>query len=265
MVHLKVEQGTLAPVEKARVDAAAVQAESARIDAEHNAMQAADALLLLIGEAPGQRVKLTSEPADVQPLNLDADALVKVALESNPSLIAARARSSAAELWALDARHRRLPKLDANATYGLVGYEPSASKSNSELMGGELPDWSVGATLSIPLLNRADRGAYMERSAQAARARIDHKSLEYSINQQVRTQVRTLTAAHTQVRLARANLALAEQTLAAERALQEAGRAVQKDVLESMSAANDAQVAVERALSDYQLALIELERLKGTL
>jgi len=265
VVHLKVDQGTLAPVEKARVDAAAVQAESALIEAENTALQAADSLLLLIGETPGQAVVLTTEPATVQPLSLDADALVKVALEKNPALTAATARSSAAELWAQDARHRRLPQLDANASYGLVGYEPSASKSTSELMGGDLPDWTMGATLSIPLLNRADRGAYLERSAQAARARTDHKALARSIDQQVRTQVRTLSAAHTQVRLARANLALAEKTLAAERALREAGRAIQKDVLESMATTNDAQVALERALADYQLALIELERLKGTL
>jgi outer membrane protein TolC len=132
-------------------------------------------------------------------------------------------------------------------------------------MSGDLPDWTVGATLSVPLLNRADRGAYLQRTAQAARARSDKDALIRQIDQQVRTQVRTLTAAHTQVRLARANQALASQTLAAERALAEAGRAIQKDVLEAMSTMNDAQVAVQRALADYQLALIELERLKGTL
>jgi outer membrane protein TolC len=265
VVHLKVEQGTLAPVEMARVDAAVIQSESALLEASNTAHQAADMLLLLIGESPGSEVVLTTEPADVQPLSLDAQALVETALSKNPALTAARARSSAAELWALDARRRRLPQLDANASYGLVGYEPSAAKSNTELMSGDLPDWTVGATVRIPLLNRADRGAYLERTAQAARSRVDHEALARSIDQQVRTQVRTLTAAHTQVRLARANLALAQQTLGAERALREAGRAIQKDVLEAMSTSNNAEVAVERALADYQLALIELERLKGTL
>lgn len=265
VVHLKVDQGTLAPVEKARVDAAAVQAESSLIEAKNTALQAADTLLLLIGERPGQAVLLTTEPADVQPLSLDADALVKVAEKSNPSLTAALARVTAAEMSARDARHRRLPQLNANASYGLVGYEPSSTRSTSELMSGDLPDWTVSATLSVPLLNRADRGAYLQRTAQAARARSDKDALIRQIDHQVRTQVRTLTAAHTQVRLARANQALASQTLAAERALAEAGRAIQKDVLEAMSTMNDAQVAVQRALADYQLALIELERLKGTL
>jgi outer membrane protein TolC len=40
---------------------------------------------------------------------------------------------------------------------------------------------------------------------------------------------------------------------------------IQKDVLESIAAVDDARIAMEQARSDYQLALIELERLKGTL
>ena len=63
----------------------------------------------------------------------------------------------------------------------------------------------------------------------------------------------------------RANEALEAKTLEAQRALREAGRAIQKDVLESISLLNDGKVATEKALADYQLAIIELERLKGTL
>ncbi len=265
VVHLLVEQGTVAPVERARVDAAVVQAESSLIDAENSALQAADGLLLLIGEKPGSVVKLTTEPVSPKVLELDVDALVKVALEHNPTLRAAQIRVDAAKLARLHARHRRLPQLDATASYGLIGYEPSASKSVSELFGGDLPDWTVGANLSMPLLNRADRGSFLQRQAEAAKARSVKDALSRTIDQDVRTQVRTLKAAHTQVRLAEANLKFATKTLGAERALREAGRAIQKDVLEAMAAHKDAQVALERARSDFQLALIELERLKGTL
>tara|TARA_B100000519_G_C13873545_1_gene264821 strand:- start:143 stop:382 length:240 start_codon:yes stop_codon:yes gene_type:complete len=78
-------------------------------------------------------------------------------------------------------------------------------------------------------------------------------------------QVRAVEAAVVQVNLASANLRFAEQTLNAERALREAGRVIQKDLLESMASVDDARTQVEQAKGDYQLALIELERLKGTL
>ena len=81
----------------------------------------------------------------------------------------------------------------------------------------------------------------------------------------LRTQSRAVEAASVQVSLARANLDLAEQTLSADRALTEAGRVIQKDLLESIRGLDDARTQLEQAKGDYQLALIELERLKGTL
>ena len=68
-----------------------------------------------------------------------------------------------------------------------------------------------------------------------------------------------------QVNLARANLDLAIKTLDADRALTEAGRVIQKDLLESIRTVDDARAQLEQAKGDYQLAIIEMERLKGTL
>ena len=90
-------------------------------------------------------------------------------------------------------------------------------------------------------------------------------NVERQIRSSIRTQVRAVEAASVQVNLAIANLEFAEQTLTAERALREAGRVIQKDLLESMANGDDARTQLEQAKGDYQLALIELERLKGTL
>ena len=51
----------------------------------------------------------------------------------------------------------------------------------------------------------------------------------------------------------------------AERALLEAGRTLQKDVLEAIRAVDTARADLQKAGADYQLAIIELERLKGSL
>ena len=72
-------------------------------------------------------------------------------------------------------------------------------------------------------------------------------------------------SAKLQIDLAAANLVAAEQTLSADRALRDAGRAIQKDVLESIRDFNNARVDAEKARADYNLALIELSRLRGAL
>ena len=51
----------------------------------------------------------------------------------------------------------------------------------------------------------------------------------------------------------------------AERALRDAGRAIEKDVLESLRDLDNARAEVERARSDFALAGVELERLQGEL
>ena len=63
--------------------------------------------------------------------------------------------------------------------------------------------------------------------------------------------------------LAQTNLKLAKQTDEADRALRDAGRKTQTELLNSMKALEDAQLAVERSQTDYLLAEIELKNLMG--
>jgi outer membrane protein len=265
VVYAKVDQGTLAPVEKARVDALKVQAERELLTAVDVARNTEDSLLLLMGERPGTPLELTTEPAEPIALALDLSQIEQAALTNNADLLVARLNEETKEMAYRDARHKRLPQLDLNASYAMVGYEPNVGDAASELFGGDLPEWSIGGNFSMPLLSRADRGQSLQASAQAAKARSERVNLERTIRSQVRTQARAVEAAFLQVSLARANLQLAEKTLSAERALADAGRVIQKDLLDSIRSVDDARAQLEQAKVDYQLAIIELERLKGTL
>ena len=139
------------------------------------------------------------------------------------------------------------------------------SGATETVFGGDLPFWSLGAEVTVPLLTRADRGEFHNQQAVAGKARIDREAIERSIDQQVRAQVRTLSSASMSVTLAEANLRFAEETLAAQRALQNAGRAIQKDVLEAIRDVDNARVELVKARADAALALVELNRLRGSL
>ena len=265
VVELQVAQGALAPVEKSRVAAARVQAEKALMDAAASEAAAADALLLLLGDSPGVPLQLTSDPAAPVALETDADAVVTAALEGNPSLRVARLAEESANQSLRDARHARMPQLDANASLTSKGFSDSLGGAVGQTFKGELPEWYVGANLSAPLGNRSDRGKLLSAQADLGKARMEREALERSVDQQVRAQVRTLETAKERVRLAQANLHYAEETLAAERSLREAGRAIEKDVLEAIKNADDARVGVEQARADVSVAWVELLRLKGAL
>ncbi len=265
IVLAKVDAGELAPVEATRVEAAVVQARSGLLEANNSRDAAAEALQLMVGVEADGGIVATTAPAEPKPVDLDTDALVSDALANNPSMQLLRLVEEGAESDLRDARHARLPQLSATGSLTLKGYETALGASYSELFGASLRDWYLGADLSLPLGNRADRGAVMQDEASLAEARIDRENTERGLVQQVRNQVRQVEQASLKLELAQANLRLAEQTLDAERALQEAGRALQKDVLEAIKAVDDARVAVEQARGDHAVSLVELQRLRGAL
>ncbi len=265
VVRARVEAGALAQVEQLRVDALVVQAESDLVSARNAERAAADSLLVLLGEEPGQDVALASDPADPAPVALDEDALVRTALENNPTLAALALAEAQAGEDLTNARHARLPELYASGSYALNGYEATFSEAVGELTSAALPEWGVGLTVSVPLGNKVDRGSLLASQASATSARLDRESYARALSASVRASARAIETARAKLGLASANLALAEQTLAAERALQEVGRAVQKDVLEAIQGLEAARATLESARADYAMAIVELERLKGSL
>ncbi|NOY26215.1 MAG: TolC family protein, partial [Oligoflexia bacterium] len=265
VVLARVDAGDLAPVERSRVEASVVQARSSQLEAHNTAISAAEALQILAGAEPDGQVTAVTVPAEPVNVTLDADAMGVEALANNPDLQSQRVAEEGADLDLRDARHGRLPSLAAVGNYTLRGYETSLGAALDEMSTGTLRDWYVGGELSAPLGNRSDRGSVLQKQAALASARITRQALERTIEQSVRSQVRNVEQDRLKLDLARANLDLAQQTLAAERALEDAGRAIQKDVLEAIRSVDDAKVSVEQARADHALAVVELMRLRGAL
>lgn len=65
--------------------------------------------------------------------------------------------------------------------------------------------------------------------------------------------------------LAQLNVRLGEETLAVERARFAEGKTLQTTVIQAVKDLDEARVGAEKSLIDYQLAVVELERLKGGL
>lgn len=264
--RLKVQAGELAPVEETRLQAALVQAQSNAIDTQNGAEQAANDLLLVMGEGPDQLVLPATPVGEVPTYELDAAKAAEVARAQNLDLVVARASLENAEIERKNAAHNRLPSLSATAQVGrTVQDAPDANTAMSYFGEDSNPTLQISGNFSVPLLNRAARGNAQTKAATVDQRKSELYELERSITAQVEQQVRTLQSARRRVELADANLALAEQTLAAEEALAEAGRSIQKDVLEARTEVERTRAEAAKARTDYRLAQVELLRLQGQL
>ncbi len=262
--RLRLESGEIAPVERTRLEAALVQAEQELLTARITASQTADSLLLLMGAQPGQEVRPSTPIGDVPPLKIDVAAAVEVALAQNLDVAVQRSRVDTARAEVTYAKHALLPLLSATASAGVGSQAETLGTSVGGLFGDEsFPFVAVGGELSVPLGNRAARGSAQRTSATLQQAELVLQELERSVRGQVEHQVRVLQQASRRVELADINLRLAEETLAAEEALERVGRAIQRDVLSARAERFRAEVEAAKARADYRVAQTELLRLQG--
>lgn len=264
--RLKVQAGELAPVEETRLEAALVQAQAALLDAESALEQAANDVLLAMGESPDQAILPATTPGEAPSFDLEAAEAVQVALQQNLELAVSRSNLELAELAEMNARHGMLPSLSASGATGIGAQDTNAGDAISGLLDEDaFPYLQVSGHFSVPLGNRAARGARDRAAADVLARRSELEELERSIAAQVEQQVRALQSARRRIELADVNLRLAEQTLAAEEALAEAGRAIQKDVLEARTEVARTRAEAAKARTDYRLAQVQLLALQGQL
>ena len=265
--RLRVEAGDLAPVESTRLEAALAEARANELEAGDAARQAADTVLLVTGRQPGQAILPATPPGNAPPaLSLDLDAAIGVALAQNVDLAIVRAQLDAASSDLSLARHAVLPSLSATAGAGLTTYEDTlGDAAGGFATGAGQPNLSIVGEFSYPLGNRAARGDRDRTVAALHGARLDVEALERSLQMQVRQQARSLASSNRRIELADLQLRLAKETLEAEEALSDAGRAIQKDVLEARAEVERTKTEVAKARTDYRLAQVELMRLQGQL
>ena len=153
--------------EGARVLAARARAERQEIELRAALETAADRLARAVGE----RVTVASVPS-VRPV--DPEASIARLRGGNTELLAAHLAVDDAADALKAARQSLLPTLDATASYALHGQDTDFGASFAELGSGALAGWTVGASLAVPLYNRADRGAVAiaEGRLAAAQARV---------------------------------------------------------------------------------------------
>lgn len=268
VAELKLQAGEIAPLERTRLQAAAVQAEVNAMEAALAADQALQTLLALRGEDPLATIPYVpgSTPIAGEVGQIDRARAVEVALAGNLQLRLAQATLDNAGVSLGNARHALLPSLAATASAGIGAQDTDAGAALLGVAKDQaFPYLQVGGSFSMPLGNRAARGEASRLAVEQDRARIDLAELQRTIQASVVRQVDVVNSGALRVRLAESNQALAQEALAAEEALQAAGRSIQKNLLDARAEVTRTAAEVSKARTDQQLALVELQRLQGGL
>ena len=239
--------GTGIEVTRARVQSSNEQQQ--RLSAETEFHSALLRLLKLIGLPLSHQVRLTDRLVETPPTVKSVETAIVEGLRTRSDLEVQRLRERGAELSYDSIRWQRLPSLVGFADYGTIGVDTSS----------QLPTWTVGATLRIPIFDGgavdARRG---EKASEWRQEKIRTEELERQVELEIRLAYQTLKLASQQIRVAKEGLNLADQELQQARRRYMAGVTTSIEVTDAQSRLRRAEENWVTALYRHTMARVDL-------
>lgn len=153
-----------------------------------------------------------------------------------------------------------LPPNGALPGFLLGGY----GQSLSNLFGNDFRTVRFGVSFSFPLKNRGAEGQLGRAVAEGRKIDAQRKTLEQSIEVEVRNALQAVDTTRQRVDTGRASREAAQKQLDSEERRFQAGMSTTYFVLERQNALSEAQGRELRAMTDYNKAITELQRVMGT-
>lgn len=283
--RVRVEVGTMAPIDIVAAQAEVAGNEEAVITAQAAIRTAEDQLRTLIFDPNAEdfwtaRIEPTNEP-QLQPMEVNVEAAVRTALENRTDIVSNRRQLQVADLNLKLARNQTLPDISLDAQVraqgsagtrfiyvpGTIDVESQIDRSYrdavSDAFGFAYPQWSVGVSYTYPIGKEAAEANHARARLQRQQADVQMKQLEVGIVQQVRQAARNVETNFQRVQTTRVARELAEQRLDAQQKRFEVGLSTlfeltqaQRDVVLQRNNELNAIIDYNQALVDFQLVQV---------
>jgi outer membrane protein len=279
---VRVEVGTLAPLDIVQAEAEAANRRQALAAAEATLQTAELALKRFIvsgTDDPLWRQEL--RPVDLPSLEapaIDIEGAVRRALERRTDLMNARRNLQTSDVSLRFFKNQTLPDVDLIATYGAQGIGGTSIRRSglggdilSTIPGGysdalrlltnrEYPTWNVQLNVSYNLFGSAAEAQHARARVQRNQTQARLRALELQIATEVTNAALTVQSNLKRVEAARAARELAEKRLDAEQSRFEVGMSTNFFVVAAQRDLRDAQNTELRATADYRKSLVTFER-----
>jgi outer membrane protein len=252
------EVGTRPKIDVTRAQVDLANAELGLVRARNSVAVTFAALNNAIGvpEFPPYRV---SADLEIAPMSEKPEELMKTlednirtALENRTEIRAFQARIRAAEAALTLSKRNFLPSVSAGAEWNYRGQElPYA------------PNWTVGATLSVPILNPPLFSQVDEAASNLAGAQANEEITAQNVVLEVQQSFVDLVSARERIRTAEVLLAQARENLALAQGRYEVGVGPLIDVTDAELALTQAESENIQAIVDYKLSEVRLRKAMG--
>ncbi len=162
-------------------------------------------------------------------------------------------------------RNQALPLFTIDYTYRLNGLGPGFSEALGQVGDGDFADWSLGLNAEVPIGNDAAQSRVARAILERLQRYSTRASREQTIVQETLDAVDEIESGWRRVLAARQSTLLAARTFEAEQRQFDVGNRTSTEVLEAATRLADAQLSEIRALTEYEIAKVDLAFATGTL
>jgi HAE1 family hydrophobic/amphiphilic exporter-1 len=283
-----VEAGTLAPIELRSTEAQLETAKGNVIVALQGITTAENALKILLLKDPQDRlwyseINPTDQP-DKAEVKFDLDESTRLALKNRPELEQMRLLTEQKEIDIRFFKNQLKPQLDLIASYintGLAGSAVTAvdvgggsstipprflggfGQALKNLFGQDFRTYQVGVQLSFPWRNRTAKANLGRSLAEQRQLDARQRQLIESVQVDVRNALQAVVASKQRYEAAQAAELAAQAQYSGEQERYRAGLSTNFVVLQRLTDLSVARGNTVRALTDYNKALADLQRVTG--
>ncbi len=284
--RIRVEVGTLAPLELVQSQAGVatreeqvIRARGAIGDAEDRLRQ----LLNVVGDAYWSAKIVPETPAEMEPIELDLEAAMATALENRNNLRTKRLSQSDLERDIGYFRNQKLPRLDLNLTYGYNGLGGDVTERDfftreilfqapgdygdalDQITNTAFDGWAVSLVAAFPIENRAAEAQLALAEVNYERGEAELANQELAVRTEVRRLARFVDTARQARESARVSRELEEKNLGAEEKRYENGLSTSFQVLQIQEDLTEARQREVNAVTGYRKAVVLYRQATGEL
>jgi outer membrane protein TolC len=209
-------------------------------------------------------INLQSEPQTPTIELGPVESHVSTGLKMRPEMNQARLEIDRDELELVRTRNGLLPKLDFFVTLGKTGFADSFSESTRRIFTNEY-DALAGVSFEYPPINRLAKARNQQAILSRQQAQESLDNLAQTVEVDVRGAYLQITSVQQQVEAARASRELQDEKLKVETEKFNVGKSTSLLVAQAQRDFVQSRIVEIKAIIDYQIALVNLYRLDGTL
>ena len=265
----RVNAGLSAEVEVIRAQAGAAERLEAIIVAQNQVLLQQREIKRIVNQ-PGLPVEsrtlvVPTTPPDPVEYLFDPPALVAQAVANRMEMLELELRLAADAATIAFNRNAALPLLTVDYTYRVNGLGGSTQDAFKTLQESNFNDWEFGLNAEIPLGNEAARSRLRESILARLQRLSSRDARDLAIRQETLNAIDAIDAGWQRILAARQSVILNTRTLQAEQRQFDVGNSTSTNVLDAAARLAEAQSAEIRALTDYQIAQVDLAFATGTL